>query len=88
MSEKKCTVTYYVQGKDYTIELESGRSLLEGALIAQINPPYSCLEGICQTCEAEVEIFETDANGAQTSKKERLLTCQTLPESSRVIVRY
>ena len=50
------------------IESEEGRTLLDMALIAGMAPPYSCMEGHCESCRALV-------NGKLR------LTCQTVPSS-------
>ncbi|MEK6774388.1 MAG: 2Fe-2S iron-sulfur cluster binding domain-containing protein [Bdellovibrionota bacterium] len=72
-------VIYTINKKTTEIELESGRTLLDGALINKLDPPFSCLEGVCASCEALVKEGEVE---------ERVKTCQTFPKSSFVTVNY
>ncbi len=75
-------ITFIVEEKETTIEAtELDRSILDLAIIHQVNPPYSCLEGICSTCEAKVMQgsvrtlpgFETEDHPL------RVKTCQSFP---------
>ncbi|WP_291515566.1 2Fe-2S iron-sulfur cluster binding domain-containing protein [Bdellovibrio sp. ArHS] len=72
---------------DQTTEVvaEEGRTLLDLALIAQLTPPYSCMEGRCGTCEALIEEGKTsqDVEGARIVR-----TCQAVPWSDYVVVNY
>ncbi|KYG70391.1 hypothetical protein AZI85_00070 [Bdellovibrio bacteriovorus] len=78
-------VKFIIEGKGTEVIAEEGRTLLDLALIAQINPPYSCMEGTCGTCEALVEEGKTsaDAEGTQIIR-----TCQAVPWSEYVVVNY
>lgn len=69
-------IRFIVADQTKEIEYEEGRSLLDMALIAGLQPPYSCMEGHCGTCEALV-------NG------KRVRTCQTVPSSVvNIVVDY
>lgn len=48
------TVTAILDGKEHTVQLKPGQSILDGLLEAGANPPYSCLAGACSTCAAKV----------------------------------
>jgi vanillate O-demethylase ferredoxin subunit len=37
-----------------TVFVEEGRTILETLLDAGLNPSYSCMEGVCATCETRV----------------------------------
>lgn len=69
-------VKFIWQGKETTVEAEEGRTYLDLALIAQISPPYSCMEGRCGTCEAITQSGET------------IRTCQSLPKSDFEVIDY
>lgn len=88
--ENKTKVVYTINNVETEVELESGRTLLDGALISQLNPPYSCLEGVCSTCEAVVEKGEVNVrSGCETDEHpRRVKTCQTFPKSSFVKINY
>ncbi len=83
-------VVYIINKKSTEVELESGQTLLDGALIQKLDPPYSCLEGVCSTCEAVIEQGEVTAiPGEETDNNlRRIKTCQTFPKSSFVKVNY
>ncbi|AHZ83720.1 2Fe-2S iron-sulfur cluster binding domain-containing protein [Bdellovibrio bacteriovorus] len=78
-------IKYILKGQEYEVEAESGRTLLDVALIARLNPPYSCMEGNCGTCEALIEEGLTSEN-KEVSRVVR--TCQAVPSSEFVIVNY
>lgn len=75
---------------EHEINTDPSETILESCLRAQINPSYSCLEGVCSFCEAEIQDgeikvrsgFETDAH-PKTVK-----TCQTFPVSKTVKLKY
>ncbi|WP_374075483.1 2Fe-2S iron-sulfur cluster binding domain-containing protein [Bdellovibrio bacteriovorus] len=78
-------IKYVIGGKEVEIAGESGRTLLDMALIAKLNPPYSCLEGTCGTCEAMIEQGKTSEDKEETHI---VRTCQALPWSEYVVVNY
>ena len=41
-----------VQSNEYTLEVIKGKSILEAALDAGIELPYSCQTGNCSSCKA------------------------------------
>lgn len=85
----KVKIVYIIDKKATEIELESGRSLLDGAILNQLNPPYSCLEGVCSSCEALIEGEVTVISGSETENHpHRVKTCQAFPKSSFVKVKY
>lgn len=49
-------VTIHFQGSDTVVEVEKGKSVLEAALDAGIELPYSCQTGSCNTCKAELKV--------------------------------
>lgn len=70
-----------------------GEAILDAALAAGIDVPYSCKAGVCCTCRAQVLDGEVrmDANFAlEAHEVERgfVLTCQSHPVSERVVVSY
>ncbi len=83
----KCQITCH--GRVETVEVTSEESLLEAAIKVGLNPPYSCLEGICGTCEAQVvkgEVLCGDEIIAGSSSA-IVKTCMTRPRSA-VIITY
>lgn len=47
-------VTATISGKEHTVELKAGQTILDGLLESGAAPPYSCLAGACSTCMAKV----------------------------------
>lgn len=43
-----------LSGKEVTVDLKPGQTILDGLLEAGAAPPYSCLAGACSTCMAKV----------------------------------
>ncbi len=85
----KCQITCH--GRTETAEVSLMESLLETAVKLNLAPPYSCLEGICGTCEARVEkgdviscegIISSVPNSAANLV---VKTCMTRPRSDVVI---
>lgn len=83
----KCQITCH--GRTVTTEIAPDESLLEAAIKVSMEPPYSCLEGVCGTCQARVEKGEVISAEAMTSKAPDLIvkTCLTRPKSD-IIINY
>lgn len=85
----KCQITCHGQTK--TVDMVSQESFLEAALRAGLEPPYSCLEGVCGTCEARVEKgevispLETTSDSSNLSSHLNVKTCMTRPKSDTII---
>lgn len=66
-------------------------SVLEAALKAKIDPPYSCLEGVCGSCVAYLEEGEVDSVEGiiNTQSADRnFRTCQAQPKSNILKVNF
>lgn len=67
--------------KQHEIDLHSGESLLDAALRAGLDVPYSCMEGVCTACMAQVREgkinFPEDTTLTERDSSEgKTLTCQ------------
>ncbi|MEK6554213.1 MAG: ferredoxin--NADP reductase, partial [Bdellovibrionota bacterium] len=49
------TIEISIGGETHTIEYINGTTVLESALEAQLNPPYSCMDGACMACIGKVQ---------------------------------
>ncbi len=75
---------------EFEVELKSDETILESCLRARVGPSYSCLEGVCSFCEAEISEgsvkipfgFETDLH------PKTIKTCKSLPVSKTVNLKY
>lgn len=81
-------IKFILGGVETEVDGESGRSLLDIALIARLLPPYSCLEGSCGTCEALIEEGKTSEDTEGKIAPRYVRTCQAVPRSESVIVNY
>ncbi|MEZ5595649.1 MAG: 2Fe-2S iron-sulfur cluster-binding protein [Pseudomonadales bacterium] len=81
-------------GREIALELTAdGQNILDGALAAGLDLPYSCKGGICATCKARLleGDVEMDVNRALSERQldaGYILTCQAHPVSSRVVVDF
>lgn len=87
-------VTTIIDGEETTFELgESGNSILDAALAAGVDAPYSCKGGVCTTCMGKIVegSVSMDANFALTDKEVAngfILCCQSHPTSDTVKITW
>lgn len=87
-------VTVKLDDNVHEIELnEDGEVILEAALSAGLDAPFSCQGGICTTCMAKLEsgTVKMDNNFALSDKEVSdgmILTCQSHPTSEEVTINY
>lgn len=87
------TVTFTLSGRQATVDLAPGESILEGALQTRSDAPYSCMGGACGTCRAKlvsgtVVMDQNFALGPAELDAGYVLTCQAHPTSPTVSVDY
>lgn len=82
-----------IDGGRNTFRMQPGETILEAALRAGLNAPYSCKGGMCCTCRAK--LVEGKATMAENFSLEPweiergfILTCQARPDTARVAVDY
>ena len=68
-------------------------TLLEAALRAGLNAPYSCQAGLCASCmcqviEGSVHMRHNEALDKKDMAKGWVLSCQSVPTSTRVCVKF
>jgi ring-1,2-phenylacetyl-CoA epoxidase subunit PaaE len=91
--DHKAKVDMIVDGARYSLDLEPGETIIDAALKADIEAPFSCKGGMCCTCRAKVlegevdmainyslEPWEVEANF--------VLTCQSRPKTDKVVVDF
>lgn len=88
-------VTFKIHGGTHTVFYEEGESLLETAIRHDLNPAYSCMEGVCAACigrvlEGEVHFPDHTILNEAEVKKGLILTCQATvkPGCQKVLVDY
>ncbi len=88
------SATITLDGSSRSIAMaKDGQSILDAALEANIDAPYSCKAGICSTCrckvlEGEVEMAVNHALEDYEVRAGYVLSCQAHPLSERVVVSY
>lgn len=85
-------VTLVLDGKEHTIEVGS-ETILEAALKAGVDAPFSCRSAICSTCMAQLIEGEVkmDMNHVLTDEELDegfIVTCQSRPTTVKVKISY
>lgn len=86
-------LTVQAQGRRTPVRMARGQTVLEAALAARPELPYSCLAGVCATCRAKVVAGSARMRSAGTlTETERargfILTCQAVAGSARIEVDF
>jgi ring-1,2-phenylacetyl-CoA epoxidase subunit PaaE len=92
--DMEAEVTVVLYGVETTFSLKSsGINILEAAIEAGVDAPFSCKGAVCCTCRAKVleGKVKMDANYALTDKEVEegfVLTCQAHPLTPKVVLDY
>ncbi len=86
-------VTIELYGDQHTFEVEDDETLLDGALRNDIDAPYACMSGTCNSCQAkvlegEVRMEEADALTDDEIASGEILTCCSYPKSETLHIEY
>ncbi len=87
------TVTIHLDRKKISVPRVPGETLLETARRAGLEPPFSCEAGNCGTCMARLEeghatMRVNDALDEDEVAEGYILTCQGVPDTDSITVRY
>ncbi|MFI1464342.1 ferredoxin--NADP reductase [Nocardia carnea] len=87
------TVTIFINRKKKSVPRRDGETLLESARRAGLTPPFSCESGNCATCmakltEGKATMRVNDALTDDDLDEGYILTCQAVPDTPSVTVRY
>lgn len=77
-------IEFHVGGETRVVEAEAGDTILDTALRNGVAAPYSCLEGICHSCQAHLKQGDIEAPpGSAFDPGDfpagEILTCQVRP---------
>ena len=91
--ERDGKVTIRLGNKRVTVPRRPDETLLESARRAGLAPPFSCEAGNCATCiarltEGAAEMRVNDALSEEEVAEGYVLTCQAVPQTPSVTVRY
>lgn len=86
-------LTVRLDGRDTTVTTPVGATVLDAALTARPELPFSCRTGVCATCRARVVTGRADmAKNRTLTDAERaenyILTCQSVPASEELTVDF
>ena len=93
-SDFTSSVTVCVDGDDFDFELkQSGQSILDAAMEAGADVPYSCKGGVCSVCKAKIiegkASMDMNYSLSEDDVEEGfILTCQAHPTSESIYVDY
>lgn len=93
-SQKKIKATFIIDGFARVISMPAkNTSVLEAAMEANIDVPFSCRAGVCSTCSAKVlkgEVEMASNYGLEDYEVERglVLTCQSFPLTDEITIDY
>lgn len=87
------TVSLTLAGKQYTLGVPAGETILNACLDAGIDAPFMCEAGVCSTCKARLLSGEVKMRAHYSlSDKEvaqgYILCCQAEPQSKEVQINY
>lgn len=85
--------TIKLQGQTSAIPVSKGQTVLQAALEANLDAPYSCEAGICATCRARLISGQVHMPSAPALEKKEIqqgyiLTCQAHPKTPQLTVEY
>ncbi|AXN46721.1 3-ketosteroid-9-alpha-hydroxylase reductase subunit [Mycobacterium marinum] len=86
-------VTIYLDRRRASVPLVHGETLLESARRAGLDPPFNCEAGNCGTClarltEGSATMLVNDALDDSEVADGYILTCQGIPDTAPITVRY
>ena len=89
----KIALTVVLDGKSHDLNMESDQHVLDVALAAGLDLPYSCKGGVCSTCRVKVMkgSVHMDKNfGLEKWETEKgfVLSCQARPTSTQLTVSF
>jgi ring-1,2-phenylacetyl-CoA epoxidase subunit PaaE len=90
---KEREVEIILDGNQYKIPVPPDIGILDAAINADLDPPFSCKSGICTTCRAKLysgKVKMDEREGLSDSEIEEgyILTCQSHPLTDNVKLEY
>ncbi|MEM9723190.1 MAG: ferredoxin--NADP reductase [Bacteroidota bacterium] len=93
MEDKTYSISITLDDEEYEVTVPPGKSILDAALDAGLDAPYSCKGGVCTTCMGRVKKGEVEHSDSiilleSERKKGVVLTCQARPTSDEVEISF
>ncbi len=89
----KSQITIELYGEKYVLDAEVGETILDTALRNNIDAPYACMSGTCNSCQAKTLEGTVDMDGAEALSEDEIsegeiLTCCARPTSAILRIKY
>jgi ring-1,2-phenylacetyl-CoA epoxidase subunit PaaE len=90
---KDKTIKVIIDDEEHLLTVPAGGVILDSAIEANLDPPFSCRSGICSTCRAKllsgkVQMNEHEGLNDEEIREGYILTCQSHPLTDDVVVEY
>lgn len=90
---KEREVKVILDGEEHSLTIPPGVNILQAAIKADLDPPFSCKSGICTTCRAKlvsgkVKMDEREGLSDAEIEEGYILTCQSHPLTNNVKLEY
>lgn len=87
------TIIIELYGEKHELEAEDGETILDTALRNNIDAPYACMSGTCNSCQAKTLEGSAEMEGAEALTDDEIddgeiLTCCARPTSEILHIRY
>ena len=92
-AEGKTQVKVILDDEEHELTMDKKDVVLDAVLKKDIDAPYSCQGGICSSCvallkEGEVKMKKNQILADDEIEEGLILTCQSLPQSSKIVIDY
>jgi ferredoxin len=89
----KSTITLEIYGEKHTLESEDGETILDTALRNNVDAPYACMSGTCNSCQAKCIEGSVEMEGAEALSEDEIadgeiLTCCARPTTAVLRIKY
>ncbi|MET4000048.1 ferredoxin--NADP reductase [Marinobacterium sp. MBR-109] len=86
-------ISIELDGQHYELQCQGDETILDAAEKAGIDLPYSCMAGMCASCmcevtEGEVKLLHNDVLDERDLSRGLTLTCQAVPRTAKVSLKY
>lgn len=85
------TIRLNIQGQQKSIDVANGQTILEAALDASIDVPFSCRSGFCSACQCQltsgqVHIKDNNCLTDKEKKQNKVLLCVGYAQSDDIVI--
>ncbi|MGI9347506.1 MAG: 2Fe-2S iron-sulfur cluster-binding protein [Gammaproteobacteria bacterium] len=93
LGKKHCRAEIIMDGVRHTVDVAENQTVLEAALSAGLELPFSCRGGVCATCRAKLRrgkvVMQTNYALAEEEQQQGfVLACQSRPQSAELTMDF